>query len=223
MRRMPRRMPRRHRVSTAPPILLASNNPHKREEIVRALGAVPVMILVPSDIGIDPPKPVEDGASYRENAERKARAFSLWSGLAALADDSGLEVAALAGEPGLRSARYAGENSTDAENLSLLLGNLEGVRDADRAARFVCVLALAVGAEVRFTAEGACRGRIGQVPKGARGLGYDPIFIPNGESATFAAMDPARKDRISHRGIAVSQLGEALRAGRLSLAMPLGR
>ncbi|MFQ5655608.1 MAG: RdgB/HAM1 family non-canonical purine NTP pyrophosphatase, partial [Planctomycetota bacterium] len=205
-----RRMP-------SPPILLASNNSHKRAEILRLLGLREGTLLSPGEVANDPPTPAEDGQSYLENAVIKARAFSLWARLTALADDTGLEVSALGGRPGLRTARYAGPDAGDRANLDRLLEELAEVREDRRQARFVCVLALCRGEETLFEARGVCPGRITTAPRGGGGFGYDPIFVPEGETRTFAEMAESEKDRISHRGRALRLLSEALAAGRLPL------
>ena len=123
-----------------------------------------------------------------------------------MADDSGLEVAALGGAPGVRSARYAGEPSNTPANNALLLKNLEGV--TDRRARFVCVIAIAFNGEVIATFEGEIRGTIGFAPKGENGFGYDPVFIPDGETRTFAELSSEEKNRISHRANAFKKASE---------------
>jgi XTP/dITP diphosphohydrolase len=158
--------------------------------------------------------PPEIGGTYRENALRKARAVQEALGLPALGDDSGIEVDALGGAPGVRSARYAGEAAGDEENNALLLARLAGRGPAERAARFRCVLALASPGVAEVTVEGVCEGLILDGPRGGRGFGYDPIFLPEGETRSFAQLPEDAKNRISHRARAAAALREALGALR---------
>jgi XTP/dITP diphosphohydrolase len=151
----------------------------------------------------DVPEVEEDGRTFEENAIKKAREVSAATGLPALADDTGLEVDALDGAPGVFSARYAGEPPDYDSNNEKLLHELEGVRDEERTARFRCVIALAMpGGEVR-TVEGTTRGRILRARRGDGGFGYDPLFLPDGFSKTYAEMSAKEKNACSHRGRAV--------------------
>lgn len=189
-------------------ILIASGNSHKHAEIIRILasvGATGVTLVRPGELDrpAPPPDPVEDGATYLENAEIKARAFSAWADLPALADDSGLEVTALGGAPGLRSARYAGDDVDFAANIRKVLSRLGATGDDDRSGRFVCALALVDGDEPLFSTEGSCSGTVLEAPTGTDGFGYDPIFRPEGETRSFAEMSEEEKDRLSHRGRAL--------------------
>lgn len=146
----------------------------------------------------------ENWQTYAENAIAKARFYAMATGLYALADDSGLEVAALGGGPGVFSARYAGENASDADRRELLLEELAKITDPDRRARFVCVVAIVnADGEVLNVAEGTCEGTITFAPRGAGGFGYDPLFIPDGYSQTFAELSEEIKNRISHRALAL--------------------
>lgn len=154
--------------------------------------------------------PPEGAASYRENALAKARAVRAALGVAAVGDDSGLEVDALGGAPGITSARFAGEGAGDAANNARLLEELRGLPPEKRGARFRCVLAL-VDAEGRETVvEGLCPGRILDAPRGTEGFGYDPLFLPDGETRTFAELPPDVKNARSHRGRAAAALRRAL-------------
>jgi XTP/dITP diphosphohydrolase len=140
--------------------------------------------------------------TFAENAIAKAQFYALATGLCALADDSGLEVAALGGAPGVFSARYAGENATDADRRNLLLSELTG---NDRRARFVSVVAIArANGEVLNISEGICDGTITFSPRGSNGFGYDPLFVPDGYSQTFAELPDTVKNLISHRARALS-------------------
>jgi XTP/dITP diphosphohydrolase len=180
-----------------PKLLVATTNPGKQREYRALLRELPAEIVFPNDLGITL-EVEEDGATFRENAAKKAVALARVSGLPALADDSGLEVEALGGEPGVRSSRYAGPGADDPRRRAYLLEKLRGV-PAPRRARFVCVIAIAApGGEVSC-AEGECRGEITFAERGANGFGYDPIFQPEGRRVTMAELPPDEKNRISHR------------------------
>ena len=157
--------------------------------------------------------PPETGTSYRENALAKALAVHEALGLPALGDDSGLEVDALDRAPGIRSARFAGEGATDAANNALLLKSLAKVPADRRTARYHCALVLVRGKDDALEVEGVCEGRILDAPRGTGGFGYDPLFLPEGESLTFGELPSTRKDGISHRGRAAAVLGRAIRHG----------
>ncbi|MBF0311017.1 MAG: XTP/dITP diphosphatase [Magnetococcales bacterium] len=190
-------------------IVLATRNRKKVEELQRAaLGRS--LELVTLDAYPDCPDVVEDGQTFRENAIKKAVAVARFTGCAALADDSGLEVEALAGRPGVHSARYARVGATDSENVARLLEELAGVEESARQARFVCVLAMA-GPDGRVEIfEGTVSGRIGYTVTGTNGFGYDPVFFPEGEKRTFAEMEGREKDAMSHRGRALASWVAAL-------------
>jgi XTP/dITP diphosphohydrolase len=180
-----------------PRLLVATTNAGKQREYRELLREVPAEIEFPNDLGITL-EVEEDGATFRENAAKKAVALARASGLLTLADDSGLEVDALGGEPGVRSSRYAGPGADDPRRRAFLLEKLRGI-PAPRMARFVCVIAIAVpGGDISF-AEGECRGEITLAGRGTNGFGYDPVFQPEGFSQTMAELTPAEKNRISHR------------------------
>lgn len=186
-------------------LLIATRNRHKLTEIRAILGSDRLELLAADDIpGL--PEVVEDGSTFPDNAAKKARQLCDASGLWTLGDDSGLEVDALQGAPGVFSARYAGRHGDDAANNRKLLKDLEGV--ADRGAQFRCAMALASPDGRLWHVEGICRGRILNEVRGAGGFGYDPLFVPEGHSATFAELAGKDKNRISHRGRAL----EAARA-----------
>jgi XTP/dITP diphosphohydrolase len=187
-------------------LLIATRNRHKLAEI-RAIFALPGLELLGPDDTAPLPDVEEDADTFEGNALKKARTLAEASGLRTLADDSGLEVEALAGAPGVRSARFAGPGAGDAANNALLLEKLRGV--ADRRARFRCVLALCEPGGREWTVAGACPGRLLDAPRGTGGFGYDPLFVPDGHTRTFAELDPAEKNRLSHRAAA---LREARRA-----------
>ena len=153
----------------------------------------------------------ENGATYSENAIAKARFYAAETGLIALADDSGLEVSALAGAPGVFSARYAGENASYSEKRKLLLSELS--KTLDRRARFVSIVAIAdpAGAVLNIS-EGICNGTLTFEPRGHGGFGYDPLFIPDGYTKTFAELPEHVKNRISHRALALVQTKAFLKA-----------
>ena len=153
----------------------------------------------------------ENGVTYSENAIAKAQFYAAETGLVALADDSGLEVAALSGAPGVYSARYAGKHASDAERRQLLLSELSN--NSDRRARFVSVVAIAdPGGTVLNISEGICNGTLAFSPRGHSGFGYDPLFIPDGHTQTFAELPESLKNRISHRALALVQTKQFLAA-----------
>lgn len=182
-------------------IVLATRNAHKVAEIGDALG-LPGVELVGLGEFPDAPEVVEDGSTFRANAEKKAREIAEATGLPALADDSGLVVDALDGAPGVRSARFAGPDADDVANRAELRRRMAGV-PAGRSARFVCVMALAVPGAGTATVEGRCDGTLLREERGESGFGYDPLFVPEGESRTFAEMTRAEKAAMSHRGRAL--------------------
>jgi XTP/dITP diphosphohydrolase len=191
-----------------PRLLFATGNPGKLRELRGLVGdAVEVVSLK----DLPPiPEPEEIGATFEENAELKARAYSAASGLPALADDSGLCVDALGGRPGVHSARYA--EGDDKARYQKLLAELSGVPDDQRTAAFVCALCLVQPGGGRAIIEvGRCEGRIGHEPRGAHGFGYDPVFVlPRGK--TMAELTSEEKAAISHRGVAFQKMLPHLKA-----------
>jgi XTP/dITP diphosphohydrolase len=186
-------------------IVLASSNAGKVREFREALSGTEIELVAMDAVGITA-LPAETGASYAENALLKAATVALKSGLPALADDSGLEVEALDGAPGLYSARYGGLGLSDGERIAYLLSRLKDVPGEARAARFVCVIALAMPSGTFAVFEGSCHGTILFGPRGDGGFGYDPIFYSPELGKTFAEASPAEKQRVSHRGRALAQL-----------------
>src|SRR6185503_930159 len=153
----------------------------------------------------------ENGVTYAENAIAKAQFYAAATGLCALADDSGLEVAALGGAPGVFSARYAGEHASDADRRALLLSELTRIGDTVRRARFVSAVAIATpDGAILNVSEGICDGTITLAPRGAGGFGYDPLFVPDGYDQTFAELADTVKNRISHRALALIRTKEFL-------------
>jgi XTP/dITP diphosphohydrolase len=186
-------------------IVLATGNPHKVAELRAILGPLlPGVELLP----YDGPSPVEDGATFAENAVIKARAAAETTGLPALADDSGIEVTALGGAPGIHSARYAGTGS-DADNRELLLARMAGI--SDRRARFVCAAVLVDGGRT-WAAEAEWPGRLLEAPSGEGGFGYDPLFEPAGLQRSAAELSAEEKNAVSHRGRAFRRLAELIAA-----------
>jgi XTP/dITP diphosphohydrolase len=191
-------------------IAIASRNPHKLREILRICAGWPVAWITAEGDDTRWPDVEETGATYLDNARLKARAVAAAIGEPALADDSGIEVDALGGYPGPRSARYAGEQATDRENLEELIRAIKGVPAAGRTARYRCVAVLATQDGEETVAEGVCEGVLVPKPRGTRGFGYDPIFVPAGWDRTMAELTDDEKDRISHRGRALRELGALL-------------
>lgn len=187
-------------------IVLASGNQKKLVELKQLVEPLGFGVLAQTELGV--PDAVEDGLSFIENALIKARHCARITGLPALADDSGLAVDALGGAPGIYSARFAGEPSNDAANNALLLQKLAGVPVEARGAAFYCVLALVRHADdpVPVICQGQWRGRILEAPQGEHGFGYDPLFWVESEQCSSAELLAARKNAISHRGLAMQQL-----------------
>jgi XTP/dITP diphosphohydrolase len=198
---------------TTPPLrlVLASANPDKAAEIAAVLGATLEIELLPRPSEV--PDVVEDGETLLDNARLKARALVAATGLPAVADDTGLEVAALGGAPGVYSARYAGEDVTYADNVAKLLSELDALPDGggERAARFRTVALVAYPDDTEVWSEGVVDGTIARQATGTGGFGYDPVFVPvEGGGRTFADMTPDEKHAISHRGRAFRSLADAL-------------
>jgi XTP/dITP diphosphohydrolase len=194
-----------------PRLLLASANRGKLRELRAILRGVPVELVGLAEAGLgEPPEVDETGETFLDNALLKARAYAAWSGLAAVADDSGLEVDALGGAPGVRSARYAGEGASDQANLDKVLAAMAGVPPKRRTARFRCAAVLVDVDGREWHAEAAWEGRLLDAPRGSGGFGYDPVFLPDGWDRTSAEVDQATKDAASHRGQAFRALRPAI-------------
>jgi XTP/dITP diphosphohydrolase len=193
-------------------VVLATHNPHKVGELIQILGdaAAGLEIIGAGDLGLDSPR--ETGTTFADNALLKARAAAKASGLAALADDSGLCVEVLGGAPGVFSARWAGGHGDDAANLALLLDQLRDVPDPHRGAWFECAAALVLPSGAEVVETGRMPGRLAHQPVGTGGFGYDPILIPDGLSVTSAQLTPQAKNAISHRGRAFRALAPHLAA-----------
>ncbi|MGH7173025.1 MAG: RdgB/HAM1 family non-canonical purine NTP pyrophosphatase [Gemmataceae bacterium] len=196
----------------APLLVIGSRNRKKREEIVEILG----------DLGLDlrdltnwpdAPEVVEDGATFVDNARKKAVELARCLGQWVLGEDSGLVVSGLNGRPGVYSARYAGKQGDDVANNARLLAELAPLPDDRRAAYYVCTAALAdPNGEVRAVVEGRCQGVILRQPRGSGGFGYDPLFLIAEYHRTFGELSPRVKHALSHRARALSQLRPVLRA-----------
>jgi XTP/dITP diphosphohydrolase len=190
--------------------VVATHNQDKLRELGEILASLELVPL-PDEVELPP----EEGETFTDNALAKARAAHVITGMAAIADDSGIEARALGGRPGVHSARYAGPEAGDEENLELLLRELAGA--ADRSVAYVCALAYLDedGAEHLF--EGRCEGQLAGEPRGSGGFGYDPAFVPDdtgpGDRRTMAELSAAEKNAISHRGRAAREFASWLEAG----------
>ena len=187
-------------------LVFATNNPHKIEEIKHILGDT-FLILSLRDLNFEEDIP-ETGATLRENASQKSHFIFERFGMDCFADDTGLEVDALGGDPGVYSARYAGEKATYDENVEKLLRQLKG--EKIRSARFKTVISLLLDGKEYFF-EGKVEGVITRERSGTDGFGYDPVFLPDGFTETFAEMSGGLKNKISHRGRAVAKLVDFLK------------
>ena len=187
-------------------VVLASDNQGKIREINSLLRNTPLEVVGQGSLGVEPIE--ETGTTFIDNALLKARNAARQTGLAAIADDSGLEVDALGGRPGVYSARFAGPQATDTKNVEKLLAALDGIAPDERSARFRCAMVYVTHADDAdpLICEGAWEGKIISEPKGDNGFGYDPIFWIEGEKATAAELAPERKNILSHRGQALRML-----------------
>lgn len=195
-------------------LLIATTNPAKFAEIQSFLKNLPVTIRSLPSLG-QWPTVIEDGATFEENALKKARTLARYSGCLTLADDSGLEVDALHGAPGIYSARYCGEEGNDDKNNEKLLKELQDIPEPKRTARFVCALALcapeSLGGKEWLIRE-SCEGRIAPGRRGGQGFGYDPLFFFPPFGKTFGEIDRETKAAVSHRGKALKKLVEILKS-----------
>lgn len=192
-------------------IVVATGNSHKVDEISTALDFSGWRFVAASQMKDGWDEPIEDGATFEDNARIKARAAHLRFGTAALADDSGLEVDALGGEPGVHSSRFAGDDASDARNNDLLLARLASFAPGERAARFRSTLVFIDEQGAETVVSGSCEGSIGFEPRGENGFGYDPLFLPESTpGCTMAELSMAEKNAISHRGAALRALRAAL-------------
>jgi XTP/dITP diphosphohydrolase len=186
-------------------IIFATNNKNKVEEVKTLLPpSVSIITLQEAGINIDIPEPYD---TLEENATEKARTIQSLTGENCFSEDTGLEVEALNGEPGVKSARYAGDGKSSQQNMEKLLSKLNGQNN--RRARFRTVICLILNQE-EYHFEGICEGHIVNEPKGEAGFGYDPVFVPDGATKTFAEMEMTEKNKFSHRKKAVARLVEFL-------------
>jgi XTP/dITP diphosphohydrolase len=190
-------------------VVVASHNPGKVREIVELLA--PFGFVVKSAAELNLPEPEETGATFAENAELKAHAAAEASGFAALADDSGLSVTALDGAPGIYSARWAGPSKDFGSAMARVERELKQRDATDMSAKFVCALALAKPDGEIEIFQGEIEGHLEFPPRGEKGFGYDPIFVPEGMTRTFGEIDPDEKHAVSHRARAFAKLVAALR------------
>lgn len=184
-------------------LLIASNNKHKITELKKILEKSNFQVVSMSEYGVF--KEIEEtGTTFEENAVLKAKAIALEKHIFVFADDSGLEVEALDNRPGVYSARYAGAGASDRDRIDKLLGELNG--KTNRKARFVCVIAISTPDGKVQTFRGEVQGKIIDTPKGENGFGYDPVFVPDGFTQTFAELDAEVKNKISHRANATNKM-----------------
>ena len=194
-------------------VVLASGNKGKLREINQILAGLGMQALPQSEFDVSDAE--ETGLTFVENAILKARHAARATGLPAIADDSGLEVDALRGAPGIYSARFAGPGATDADNVQKLLRSLQDVPEAERTARFQCLMVFMSHAEdpTPLICQGTWEGRILHQPSGENGFGYDPVFFVPSENCAAAELPPEVKNRLSHRGQALAKLLDALKHG----------
>ncbi len=192
-------------------IVLASNNAGKVREINQLLLDERIRVIPQGELQV--PEAEETGLSFVENAILKARNAAQHSGLAAIADDSGIEVDALRGAPGIYSARYAGQGASDGENLERLLADLADIPEAERTARFQCLMVYMRHAAdpTPLICQGTWEGRVLFAPRGENGFGYDPVFFVPTHDCSAAELDASTKNSLSHRGQALAKLVRHLR------------
>ncbi|MCI7147482.1 MAG: XTP/dITP diphosphatase [Candidatus Fimisoma sp.] len=191
-------------------MIAASSNAHKIKEIQSIMSKFGVKVVSRKEAGVPEFEIEEDGETFEENSLKKAEAIMKATGKLTVADDSGLMVDYLGGAPGVYSARFAGEECDDEKNNEKLLKHLEGLPAEDRKAKFVSVITLMFPDGNTIVARGECPGRIIETPTGENGFGYDPLFVPDGLSKTFAQLSDKEKNSISHRARALEKLEEIL-------------
>ena len=191
-------------------MIAASSNAHKIKEIQSIMSKFGVKVVSRKEAGVPEFEIEEDGETFEENSLKKAEAIMKATGKLTVADDSGLMVDYLGGAPGVYSARFSGEDCDDEKNNENLLKHLEGLPAEDRKAKFVSVITLMFPDGNTIVARGECPGRIIETPTGENGFGYDPLFVPDGLSKTFAQLSDKEKNSISHRARALEKLEEIL-------------
>ena len=187
-------------------VVAATQNQHKIKEIESITKEFGMQIISRQEAGIPDIDILEDGETFEENSEKKAREIMELCGKITIADDSGLMVDALGGAPGVISARFAGEDSSDEKNNEKLLALLSDVSPEKRTARFVSVITMLYPDGSKLSARGECTGHMIDLPRGANGFGYDPLFVPDGFDRTFGELTSEEKNRISHRAKALERL-----------------
>lgn len=200
-------------------LILATKNAHKVQEFSRILEPLGIEAVSQTEMGIED-QAEETGSSFAENSYLKAKGLFDRTGMAVIADDSGIAVDALGGAPGIYSARYGGPGLTDAERTALLLKEMESVPDGERGAQFVCAITLIASDGQVYSIVDECPGIVGRAPRGENGFGYDPVFMIGERS--FSELSPAEKDAVSHRGKALRRLRECL-TGILSAGKEEGK
>jgi len=191
-------------------VVAATQNKHKIKEINEITKEFDMEIISRDEAGVPNVEIEEDGDTFEENSEKKAREIMEICGRITVADDSGLMVDILGGAPGVISARFAGEACDDSKNNEKLLKLLESVELKDRTAKFVSVITMVYPDGSKLVARGECKGHIIYVPKGNNGFGYDPLFVPEGYDKTFAELSSEEKNKVSHRAIALRNLRKQL-------------
>ena len=191
-------------------IVAATGNRHKIIEIESITKLFGMKVIAKGETAAAALEEEETGTTFEENSKIKAEEIMKVTGMPAIADDSGLMVEALGGAPGVYSARFAGEHATDEENNEKLMSLMEEIPDGRRQAKFVSVITLMYPDGRILTARGECPGTIGRVPEGTNGFGYDPLFLPEGYSVTYAQLTAEEKNRISHRAKALEILRRRL-------------
>ncbi len=196
-------------------IVAATKNRHKIEEIQAITREFGMDVVSRDDAGVPDIDIEEDGDTFEENSEKKAREIMKLCGEITIADDSGLMVDALGGAPGVISARFAGEDGNDRKNNEKLLKLLAGVETENRTARFVSVITMVYPDGRKIVARGECEGHMIYEPRGSNGFGYDPLFVPNGFDRTFAELSGVEKNQISHRAVALQNLRKILQEQKI--------
>lgn len=191
-------------------VIAATKNKHKIKEIDDITKEFDMQIISREDAGIPDVEIIEDGNTFEENSEKKAKEIMELCDMITIADDSGLMVDALDGAPGVISARFAGEDGNDSKNNEKLLSLLMHVEPIHRTAKFVSVITMVYPDGNKLVARGECKGHIIYEPRGDNGFGYDPLFVPNGYDKTFAELTSEEKNKISHRAIALQNLRKQL-------------
>jgi len=191
-------------------VVAATKNKHKIDEIQAITKEFGMEVVSRTDAGVPDVEVEEDGETFEENSEKKAREIMELCGDITIADDSGLMVDALGGAPGVISARFAGEDGNDGKNNEKLLNLLADVEPEKRTARFVSVITMLYPDGKKIVARGECEGHIIYHPRGSNGFGYDPLFVPAGYEKTFAELSGEEKNKISHRAIALRNLKKIL-------------